>query len=266
MSWLSSYSSDSEAKDISNEQESTKLSTCNIVRNPDLNTGEPVFPPYTFTQVIKHNTRASITKKKKQSPGVVYLSRIPPYMCVNKVRHLLSQFGEVGRIYLQKEDPMVRRRRKLHTRKKKMNFIEGWVELKEKIIAKQIAESLNITQIGGKKRNFHYSDLWTVKYLKGFKWFHLTESIAYQSAVRDRQLRTEISQVKRETMFYMQNVEKGRELTAIQERKIKHNKELNDGPWREHLQREVQTEVNKCQEDRSMNISFLTKILPNSIA
>ena len=35
--------------------------------------------------------------------GIVYLSRIPPFMKPLKVRHLLSQYGEVGRVFLQPE-------------------------------------------------------------------------------------------------------------------------------------------------------------------
>ena len=35
--------------------------------------------------------------------GVIYISRIPPGMRPTKVRHLMSQYGEVGRVYLQQE-------------------------------------------------------------------------------------------------------------------------------------------------------------------
>jgi len=42
-------------------------------------------------------------KKKSLAPGVVYLSRIPPFMQPHKVRHFFSPFGTVGRIYLQPE-------------------------------------------------------------------------------------------------------------------------------------------------------------------
>ena len=41
--------------------------------------------------------------KKGPTPGIVYLSRIPPFMKPLKVRHLLSQHGEVGRVFLQPE-------------------------------------------------------------------------------------------------------------------------------------------------------------------
>ena len=41
--------------------------------------------------------------RKGPTPGIVYLSRIPPFMKPLKVRHLLSQHGEVGRVFLQPE-------------------------------------------------------------------------------------------------------------------------------------------------------------------
>ena len=37
------------------------------------------------------------------SPGIVYLSRIPPFMKPLKLRTILSQYGEVGRLFLQPE-------------------------------------------------------------------------------------------------------------------------------------------------------------------
>ncbi len=39
----------------------------------------------------------------QEKAGVIYISRIPPGMQPTKVRHLMNQFGEVGRVYLQKE-------------------------------------------------------------------------------------------------------------------------------------------------------------------
>ncbi|KAI8017869.1 Pre-rRNA-processing protein ESF2 [Camellia lanceoleosa] len=37
--------------------------------------------------------------------GVCYLSRIPPHMDPLKLRQILSQYGEIQRIYLTPEDP-----------------------------------------------------------------------------------------------------------------------------------------------------------------
>jgi ESF2/ABP1 family protein len=39
----------------------------------------------------------------QENAGIIYISRIPPGMQPTKVRHLMSQYGEVGRVYLQKE-------------------------------------------------------------------------------------------------------------------------------------------------------------------
>ena len=35
--------------------------------------------------------------------GIVYLSRVPPFMKPHKVKHLLSRYGSVGRVYLKPE-------------------------------------------------------------------------------------------------------------------------------------------------------------------
>ena len=35
--------------------------------------------------------------------GVIYISRIPPGMRPTKIRHLMSAYGDIGRVYLQQE-------------------------------------------------------------------------------------------------------------------------------------------------------------------
>lgn len=40
---------------------------------------------------------------KQARTGIVYISRIPPAMRPSKVRHLMSGFGTIGRVYLQQE-------------------------------------------------------------------------------------------------------------------------------------------------------------------
>ena len=42
-------------------------------------------------------------KTKKTIPGVVYMSRLPPFMKPAKIRNIFSQYGEVGRLFLQPE-------------------------------------------------------------------------------------------------------------------------------------------------------------------
>lgn len=64
-------------------------------------------------------------------------------------------------------------------------------------VATAAAESLNNTIIGGKKRNYYHDDIWNLKYLRKFKWDHLTEKVAYERRVRAQKLRLETMQAKR---------------------------------------------------------------------
>eukprot|EP00045_Choanoeca_perplexa_P002533 m.24912 g.24912 ORF g.24912 m.24912 type:complete len:104 (-) comp11565_c0_seq9:1389-1700(-) len=83
--------------------------------------------------------------------GLIYMSKVPPYMKPAKLRHLLSQFGEIDRVYLKPEDPKVRKHRVRMGGNKKINYAEGWIEFLDKKIAKRVAESLNGTQVGKAK-------------------------------------------------------------------------------------------------------------------
>ena len=56
--------------------------------------------------------KLSSFQDKLEKTGVVYMSRVPPYMKAQKIRHLLSAYGEIGRIYLTPEDPAIRKKRK----------------------------------------------------------------------------------------------------------------------------------------------------------
>ncbi|KAM7134482.1 activator of basal transcription 1 isoform 1-T2 [Macrochelys suwanniensis] len=146
---------------------------------------------------------------KKIMPGIIYLGHIPPRFRPRHVRNLLSVHGEVGRIFLQPEERFVRQRKKKAGAKAK-NYTEGWVEFRDKRVAKLVAASLHNTPIGTRRRSrFHY-DLWNIKYLHRFKWPHLSERLAYERQVRQQRLRAEISQAKRETSFYLRSVETSR--------------------------------------------------------
>lgn len=139
-------------------------------------------------------------KAAQERTGVIYLSRIPPGMSPNKVRHLLSAYGEIGRVYLQQEgvpppthivlilsfhsftidisvDAKRAYLRKKHTTSKKPHYTEGWVEFSSKKIARSVAGMLNARPIGGKKGTRWAEDLWNMKYLPRFKWYMLTEQI-----------------------------------------------------------------------------------------
>lgn len=40
---------------------------------------------------------------KKRKKGIIYISNIPKHMNVTRLKEILSEFGKVGRVYLQPE-------------------------------------------------------------------------------------------------------------------------------------------------------------------
>jgi ESF2/ABP1 family protein len=173
--------------------------------------------------------RLSLTKttdfnEKLRKRGVLYLSRIPPRMNPTKVKALLSDYGcEVTRVYLVEEDPTVRKRRKRETgsRQSGKRYVEGWVEMEDRKIAKRIAQSLNTTAITNHKRSVHYGDLWNMKFLSKFQWSHLTEKVAYERRMREQKIRIEMLQARKENAAYTELVETGKKLDRIEKRRRK---------------------------------------------
>ncbi|CAH1774222.1 unnamed protein product, partial [Owenia fusiformis] len=173
-------------------------------------------------KVASKTTKKS--KKKAKEPGIIYFSRIPTYMSVKKIRQIFSVYGELDRIFLQPDE-------RAPEHKKNRVFSEGWIEFKDKKIAKQVAVTLNNKQIGGKRRSPWYEEVWMMKYLHRFKWAHLNERLAYESAVHTHRMRTEIAQVKKETNFYIDNIEKRKAFKRIEKKK---ERTLNLRPWEFH--------------------------------
>lgn len=122
---------------------------------------------------------------KVDKTGIIYLSRIPPGMGPSKVKHILSSYGEVGRIYLVAADPSASKQ--AHAKHKAHRFIEGWIEFEDKRVARHTADLLNARPIGdvalsrNSKKNGGTKkwkdDVWTMKYLPRFKWNNLSEQV-----------------------------------------------------------------------------------------
>ncbi|ROT41899.1 hypothetical protein SODALDRAFT_326081 [Sodiomyces alkalinus F11] len=155
------------------------------------------------------------TEKAMRQSGVIYLSRIPPYMKPQKLRSLLTPCGEINRIFLAPEDPAARTRRVKAGGNKKRLFTEGWVEFVSKKDAKLTCDMLNARPIGGKKGSYYCDDVWNMVYLKGFKWRHLTEQIAAEDAERASRMRAEISRDTRENKEFVRNVERAKFLDGV---------------------------------------------------
>ena len=43
------------------------------------------------------------------TPGIIYISKIPPFMKPGKIKSHMEQFGEVGRVFLQPEGKLSKR-------------------------------------------------------------------------------------------------------------------------------------------------------------
>eukprot|EP00753_Platysulcus_tardus_P002934 PLAT12076.2.p1 GENE.PLAT12076.2~~PLAT12076.2.p1 ORF type:complete len:284 (+),score=97.14 PLAT12076.2:13-864(+) len=168
--------------------------------------------------------RAGALKKHSEAMarrGVLYISRVPPFMQPGKVKQLLSRYGNVTRVYLVPEDDSKRKRRVARTGKRRKLFTEGWVEFEEKAVAKAVARSLHGQEVRGKRGNAHYHDIWMLKYLRKFKWHHLTEKLAYENAIRETKLKAELAQVSRENDFIVEAAEQSKSVRRAMEEKRK---------------------------------------------
>ncbi|KAL8471218.1 hypothetical protein ACS0TY_028140 [Phlomoides rotata] len=188
--------------------------------------------------------------EKAEKRGVCYLSRVPPHMDPLKLRQILSQYGEIQRLYLTPEDPAAQVRRKKSGGFRGKEFSEGWVEFTDKKVAKRVAEMLNGEQFGGKKRSSFYYDLWNIKYLSKFKWDDLTEEIALKNATREQKLSLELSAAKRERDFYLSKVDQSKAISKIGER-LKKKKKVEMVPKFVRQFPQNKPVVNKTGENKS---------------
>lgn len=202
--------------------------------------------------------------KKLKKSGVVYISRIPPYMKPIKMRQILSRFGEVNRIFLSLEDPKVYARRVKYGGNKKKNYTEGWAEFVRKKDAKLAAHTLNGNIIGGSKGSYYHDDILNVKYLPKFKWNNLTEQIALERQARQEKLKAEISQATRENKLFIENVERQKMISAMQEKRKQAGKPVDDQVRREFSQNSVTSarsgdRLNKKKKSENMD-NVLSKV------
>jgi ESF2/ABP1 family protein len=156
------------------------------------------------------------SQPKKDKSGVIYLSRIPPFMKPTVLRSLLTPYGAVGRVFMTPEPAASRTQRLRGGGTRRKLFLDGWVEFLSKKDAKFVAENLNAQTMGGKKRGRWHDEVWNVKYLSGVKWAHLVEQIQNENAERTARLRVEIAKGKKENERFLENVERGKMLGGME--------------------------------------------------
>lgn len=98
--------------------------------------------------------------------------------------------------------------KKANKKKKNVNFTEGWVEFEKKRVAKWIAQNINATPMTTKKGSKFSDILWSLKYLPGFKWIHLSERLTYERAVKHQKLQIATSKARKEASFFQDNLDK----------------------------------------------------------
>ncbi|KAG4305620.1 hypothetical protein PORY_001176 [Pneumocystis oryctolagi] len=218
-------------------------------------------PETTKTELLYEKTLPkkilNISEKSKETPGIVYISKIPPFMKPETIRHLLSPYGEIKRIFLAPEDHQSYIKRIRFRGNKKKKYTEGWVEFKDKEKAKLVASILNTSIIGGKSSTYYHDDIWNIKYLPKFKWNHLQEQIgtinfgkprfnikiASENASRTSKLRAYISHAKRENQNYIKNYERSKMIQNIATKKQKINKNTTPNLQKETKYKFKQREV-----------------------
>ncbi|KAK0715587.1 hypothetical protein B0H67DRAFT_514742 [Lasiosphaeris hirsuta] len=176
--------------------------------------------------LTKKNLVATEAAIKKS--GVVYISRVPPYMNPAKMRSLLEPYGKINRLFLAPEDPAARTRRMKSGGNKKRSFTEGWVEFVRKKDAKKACELLNAHTIGGKKGTYYRDDMWNLLYLSGFKWQNLTEQIAAENAERASRMRAEISKTTKENKEFVRNIDRAKMLDGMHAKAAAKQKKASD--------------------------------------
>ncbi|XP_056394600.1 activator of basal transcription 1 [Hyla sarda] len=207
-----------EKEGTENEEEEEENGEEEEEENGGTENGEEVTRGAGDTEMVVEEKDPEGKKTKNIIPGIIYLGHIPPRLRPRHIRNMMSLHGEVGRIFLQSEDRVVRKKKK-KAGSNARDFTEGWVEFRDKRVAKLVAASLNNTPMGTRKKNRFHDDLWTMKYLHRFKWSHLSDRLAIEKQVRKQRMRAEVSQAKKETNYYLQNVERSKKFAKADRKK-----------------------------------------------
>ena len=166
-------------------------------------------------------TQLEASQRKARKTGVIYLSRVPPFMKPSTLRKLLEPYGTVLRIFLTPEPHPAYLRRKRAGGNSKRAFVDGWIEFASKRLARASAETLNGNTIGGKKAGYYHDDIWNIKYLKGFKWDDLMEQVQGERRAREGRLRAEIQRETRERKAFLGNVEASKKERGMEAKRRK---------------------------------------------
>ncbi|OCT44531.1 Pre-rRNA-processing protein esf2 [Cladophialophora carrionii] len=168
--------------------------------------------------------------KKKPTPGVVYLSSLPPYLKPSALRNLLDQrgFSPIARIFLSPAS----KSNKSHSaggKNSRQLYTEGWIEFASKKTAKRCAETLNASTVGGKKGGYYRDDVWNMKYLRGMRWEELMAGVREEKREMEGRRDEERRTIARETKMFVEGVEEGRRREGMKRKREQKKKAPQSG-------------------------------------
>lgn len=244
--------SEDQSGESDGEAVSKQTPDSNLSQIGDLKVKDHASLPAVDSESAKIQRKLVKSRDAVSRSGVVYLSHIPPFMKPQTLKNLLMPYANsgLGRIFLTPEDSDRRHSRIKNGGNKKKSFVDGWVEFVSKREAKMVVDTLNTRTIGGKKGGYYFDDVWSLKYLKGFKWHHLTDQIANENAERDARMRAEGSASRSQMREFLRNVEKSK----IQETRKK--KKVARG---EYVEEETRIEEESERPAKSSKNSKLSK-------
>lgn len=71
------------------------------ITNIDVEEDEESNSQIQSNKLLLSNTKNIDPEKKEKKSGVLYIQTVPPNFTVSKMRAILSQYSEIGRIYFQ---------------------------------------------------------------------------------------------------------------------------------------------------------------------
>ena len=207
----SGSASDLEESNLTASKISTEIPTVlqqHSVESSSLKTIHPTSSASTKAQNLLSKKSLEASQARAQKAGVVYLSRIPPFMRPSTVKHLLSPFGTINRLFLTPEPTTAHHARVRNGGNKKRSFVDGWVEFSRKKHAKICVDAINGQTMGG--RGWYKDDVWNAKYLKGFGWEDLMASVRAEEREREERVRVGVRRDKREREEFLRGVERAK--------------------------------------------------------
>lgn len=194
--------------------------------------GNQKFKEDSGPQILPDKSKKDLKKdaetylKNQKRKGVVYIPRVPRFMNVAMIREYFQKF-KVERVYLTPESDKERKSRVSTGGSKRRLYKDGWVEFRDKRVARMVAVTFNGRQVGSKKTSYNYYDLWSIKYLPKFKWDNLTERIEYDRRVRAAKFNQKIVKSRKEHDFIIGKIDTAKNNQQTLRRQVKFLEFLN---------------------------------------